>query len=294
MHIALHVGVHCTDDEQILRSLAKNRGELAQRGVLVPKPASYRKQVRDALHEARNSFIGPEHRESLLNEMIGDAPTPDRIVLSNQNFICMHQFALDLGKFYAATVDRLSSFAHIFNLDSIEIFLAIRNPATFIPELFRAGAQQRLMQALSETDPRNYYWSDLIETLREELPNLELTVWCNEDLPFIWEELIRDMAGLEPAYQIEGRHDLLTDIMSPEGFRMFESYLETHDGMTEMQKRRVIAAFLDKFAIQEAVEADLEIDLPGWNDAMIDQMTEQYEEDVFSIQRIPGVRLITP
>ncbi|MEL6648947.1 MAG: hypothetical protein AAFQ05_14905, partial [Pseudomonadota bacterium] len=65
-----------------------------------------------------------------------------------------------------------------------------------------------------------------------------------------------------------------------------------HPGMTEVQKRRVIAAFLDKFVDDDAVEEEYELD--GWTSEIIDQMTELYEEDVFNIPRVPGVNLITP
>ena len=58
--------------------------------------------------------------------------------------------------------------------------------------------------------------------------------------------------------------------------------------MTEMQKRRVISTFLDKFALEE------EVDLAGWDDDMMDDMTDVYDEDMLEVQRIPGVTLIAP
>lgn len=116
MQIALHVGAHCTDDEKILRCLGKNRDDFAATGICVPRPAQYRKPIRNALHEARNSFIGPETRQTLLSGMIGD-DTPERVAISHQHFICMPQFVLDEGKFYPMAVDRLSAFAQIFNED---------------------------------------------------------------------------------------------------------------------------------------------------------------------------------
>ena len=62
--------------------------------------------------------------------------------------------------------------------------------------------------------------------------------------------------------------------------------------MTEMQKRRVISAFLDKFALEEEVEE--EVDLAGWDDDLMDDMTDVYDEDMLEVQRIPGVTLIAP
>ena len=62
--------------------------------------------------------------------------------------------------------------------------------------------------------------------------------------------------------------------------------------MNEIQIKRVIVAFLDKFAIEEAVEQV--IDMPGWTESFVNELTELYDEDVHAISRIPGVSLITP
>ena len=80
--------------------------------------------------------------------------------------------------------------------------------------------------------------------------------------------------------------------MSPEGLARFDAYLASHPGLTEVQKRRVIAAFLDKFALEDELEEEL--DLPGWTEDLVEALTEAYDEDVFQIERIPGVTLVTP
>ena len=56
-------------------------------------------------------------------------------------------------------------------------------------------------------------------------------------------------------------------------------------------RRRIVAAFLGKFAIDEALEE--EIDLPGWTDETVEELTRRYDEDLLDIARIPGVRVIT-
>ena len=37
-----------------------------------------------------------------------------------------------------------------------------------------------------------------------------------------------------------------------------------------------------------------ELDLPGWTEALVDELSEIYDEDVFEISRIPGVNFIAP
>ncbi|MDX1780534.1 MAG: hypothetical protein R3256_04360, partial [Thalassovita sp.] len=92
--------------------------------------------------------------------------------------------------------------------------------------------------------------------------------------------------------KIIGGFDLLTEIMSKEGMKRFRGYLKEHPDMNEIQKRRVITAFLDKYVIEDEVEE--EVDLPGWSEALVDEMTEIYDEDVLEISRLPGVHMIAP
>ena len=54
----------------------------------------------------------------------------------------------------------------------------------------------------------------------------------------------------------------------------------------------MIAAFLDKFAIEDALEEEL--DMPDWTDELVEQMTEIYDADVAQIQQIPGIRMLLP
>ena len=62
--------------------------------------------------------------------------------------------------------------------------------------------------------------------------------------------------------------------------------------MNETQRRRVIAAFWDKFVLEDEIEEEL--DMPGWTEALVDELTELYDEDMSVIQRLPGVTLIEP
>jgi hypothetical protein len=43
---------------------------------------------------------------------------------------------------------------------------------------------------------------------------------------------------------------------------------------------------------EDAVES--EIDLPGWDDALVDRLSERYEDDLYAIEQIPGVTFIQP
>jgi len=291
MQVVFHTGAHNTDEDRIIKCLLKNRSDFAEGGVSVPPPGRYRKLLHQTMLAMSEAPPAEDAREVLL-ETILEGEDCDRLLLSNENFFCVPNMALRGGQFYDKGDERVRFLTELFAGDEIEIHLGICNPATYLPAHFRRSKYEDFAEMAFGADPRDLRWSDLVYRIRENNPDISLTVWCNEDTPLIWGQIIREMAGLNPNVKIKGGFDLLTEIMTPEGMKRFRSYLADHPTMTEIQKRRVIAAFLGKYALEEMIEEEL--DLPGWTDEMVDELTELYDEDVFEISRIPGVNFIAP
>lgn len=293
MHIILHAGAHCTDEGKILSTLFKNRTSLSERGIAMPKPRNYRQLLLGTIKALSKRDAGPDSRQAFLDAILDDEhEAMDRIILNHDNFFGVPKIALNGGRLYSTAPSRVGHLAQLFAEDQVELFLAIRNPATFLPALFAATPHTDFLDFMDGADVRDIRWSDLIETIRAEAPNVPITVWCNEDTPLIWAELIREIAGLAANESFDGKFDLLAEIMSPDGMARFDNYIASHPDMTEIQTRRVIMAFLDKFALDDMVEEEL--DIPGLSEALIQRMTEQYEEDVYEISRIPGVTVLSP
>ncbi|MEQ9695514.1 hypothetical protein [Shimia sp. SDUM112013] len=293
MQIVLHVGTHFTDEGRLLNSLSKNREALAERGVSLPKPSSYRRQLRTLLDSLAQTPITDALRQDFFDGLKDPAARdPDRIVMSHDDFFCVPRLAVRDNLMYPPAVDRLRDMCNLFHHDEIEVHMAIRNQATYLPALAASKAGETLDSMTQGSVPTALRWSEMVARIRENVPSIALTVWCNEDTPLIWEQLLRELCGLEATTSLEGGTDLLAEIMSQEGLERFESYVAEHEGMTEIQKRRVIAAFLDKFALEEELEEEL--DLPGWSEEYVDALTDIYDEDVYEISRMPGVTLITP
>ena len=80
--------------------------------------------------------------------------------------------------------------------------------------------------------------------------------------------------------------------MSRDGMTRFRAYLETRPDLTEVQVRRIMVAFLERYADPAKIEDEL--DVPGWTGALVDDLTEGYEEDIFRLGRLPGVTVIGP
>lgn len=289
MQVVLHAGAHNTDDDRLIKCLLKNAEDLTKLGIAVPRPSSYRRLIRDVLQAMDKGTLSEDARDVLLEDIIqGDLP--DRMLLSNDNFFAVPKVAINKGVIYPGAEDKLRNFCQLFHPDGVELFLAIRNPATFLPAMFAQSPTEDFLEFMSGADPRHILWSELIERLRDKMPEVPITIWCNEDTPLLWAQIVREIAGLEHNAKIIGGFDLLSAIMSNEGMKRFRAYLKEHPVMNEIQKRRVIAAFMDKYVLEDELEE--EVDLPGWSDELIEQLTDIYDEDVFQITRIPGVTVI--
>lgn len=291
MQVVLHAGAHNTDDDRLAKCLLKNAEDFAKTGIAVPPPSRYRRLIRDTLNAMHTGNPAPDARDLLLGAFL-DGDVPDRLLLSNENFFSVPKTAINKGVFYPGAEEKLARFCELFEGDQVELFLAIRDPATFLPAVYAQSPDTDFLDFMSGADPRDLRWSELIERLRARVPEVQFTVWCNEDTPLIWAQLIREMAGLEHNTKIIGGFDLLSEIMSKEGMKRFRAYLKEHPDMNEIQKRRVIAAFLDKFVIEDEIEQ--EVDLPGWSENLVEELTDIYDEDVFTISRLPGVTMVAP
>ena len=291
MEIAYHIGAHHTDDDKLLKSILKNSEALVSQGVAVPGPGRYRSALNSARFAYKTGESPAETRKTILEAALGDQDA-QRLVMASTVFLSGKKWIFGSGRLYGAINETATAYSQIFQSDQLEIHLGIRNLATFVPAAFASSNSEDFTSYLGAIDLDETSWSQVVMNIRAAAPRAQLTVWCNEDTPLIWSQLIREISGIDPNTQITGGFDLLRDIMSEEGMTRLLDYLKSHPPQTEVQKRRIVAAFLDKFGLDEEIEEEL--DLPGWDDEMIERLTEAYDEDVYRIERIPGVTFISP
>ncbi len=293
MQVAIHLGVHCTDDDSLLKTLLQNRGILANEGISVPGPSRYRKSVLREAQKLRGIPADTDFRDLLVNSIIDD-DNAQRMVMSYENFLCVSARIFENGLLYDQASARPKCLRGLFPGYPVEFFLAIRNPATFIPAAFKQKSQlvTDFAKFLDGVDPEKICWSDVILAIRKSNPDCNITVWCNEDTPLIWPAVIQEISGIGAFGVMEGGNNILAQIMKNEGLDRMQTYLANHPPRNEDQRRRVLLAFLDKYAIADAVEEEL--DVPGWTDELVQSLTENYEADLHVIENINGVKLIAP
>lgn len=290
MEIALHIGATCTEGERLLRSLLRNADRLARAGVAVPAPARYRPALRSAVLARMRGQGHAEARDLLLGAMLDDHE-PRRLVLSNPAFLSLPPWAMK-GGFLASAGPKLRAASEIFAEDRVEAFLAIRNPATWLPAVFAQSRGPSFEEFAGGAHPSSLRWSKLVGRLREAAPAVPLTVWCNEDAVLVWGEVMARLAGLAPGEALDGRFDLMAAVAAEDGMERFGRYMAERPGQTPAQERRAVAAFLGRYAMADRVEE--EVDLPGWDAGLVEEVTRRYEEDLGRLARMDGVTVVAP
>lgn len=290
MRIVYHLGVHCTDDDRLLRCLLKNRGLLAGEGIIVPGPTRYRELLRDTAMQLRGQAASRD-TQALLLDQIMDEDRAERLILSWAHFMGYPKRIVK-GMLYPGAASRMQAFCQIFPDIEHEFHFAIRNPATLLPALLSRIKGMTREEFIGTTDPAGLRWSDTVANLRRACPDVPVTIWCDEDTPLLWPDVLQAVSGHSDGLELAETQDLLSEIMSAEGLQRLNAYLADHPPADPVQRRRIVQAFLAKFARPEAIE--VEVDMEGFDAALVTAMTEAYDRDIGKLMRMEGVRVLVP
>lgn len=288
MEIALHIGAHCTDEDRLLKSLGRNRDQLKGFGILAPPAGRYRAIMRDVATRLRGASASDEMQDALLESILSGAD-PERLILSNKNFLSAPGQSLGDGKLYPKT-HKAAWLRALFPDHPVSFHIGIVNPATFVPDLHAEASLQSDLPSFVGGDPAALSWLDMIVRLRLACPDAHVTVWCHEDAPLIWPNILSALTGLPPGLPLNGALDMLRPIMSSEGMGRLRRYMRNRPPRDIEMRRRVAAAFLDKYGISEEIE--VEFDHPDWTEDLVDALTEKYDRDVAEIAKLPDVTVL--
>lgn len=289
MRIVYHLGAHFTDEERLLKCLLKNRGLLSQHAVAVPGPKSYRILLRDTIMSLKGQPASEDTQAAILDQIL-DNDHAERLILSWDGFLSLLPWVLKNG-LYESAGSRIRAFSQLFPVYESEFHMGLRNPASFLPALYQSLKSPPIGEFLAGIDPFDLHWSDVVERILDENPDTNLTLWCDEDTPLIWPEVLHSVAGIPADVVLEGEMDLLSQLMSGEGLTRLNAYLLSHPPAGIPQRRKIVSAFLDKFALPDRI--DYRFEMPGWSASMVEEMTQAYEEDIARIMAMPEVTFIS-
>lgn len=291
VEIALHLGAPFTDEDQITWSLRGDTQTLVDHQIMLRRPKQYRQLISKCLadHQGREASI--ETQDQLLTSIIRKQQVK-RLILSNSKFLGSPSWMLSGGAFYQKAGANVAALRGLFSQHPSSLFLALRNPAPLISAAFAAQNSRSFAEFKGDTRFQDIRWSRVVAEIQAANPDCPLTVWCHEDTPIIWRKVLQHVTGLDADTKFAGELNILKKIISPDGTVRLEKYLESHPQLTLLQREQVFAIFLEKFVVEDEVEEV--IDLPGWTDHIVTDMTQIYEQDIQRIMNMPGVTFIAP
>ncbi|WP_273689714.1 hypothetical protein [Ketogulonicigenium vulgare] len=292
MKIAFFAGMNETDEDKVVRSLVRNDEGLAKHGIRAPGVRRYRRPLRE-LAEARlrgqdMSTLGTLVTDQFLKE----TPNLGRVALANPAYLAAPRHMFDDGIPLPEAAARIQVMQSLFPEAEVEIFVALRNPAAFVNTMMKALGDNDVRNYLGGYDILGFRWSEVVARLRDAAPGVKLTFWANEDAPLIWGTILREMLGIADEDPIFGDHDLLHDLLLPEGQGLLKQRLGQGTPVGQADRQALAQDLLAEYGDPEQMWDN--VDLTGWSHRTVADMTMAYEEDLDIIANMPGITFIAP
>lgn len=291
MQVVFHCGVHGTDLYRMVKTLLQNRDWLLRNGIEPVTPNRHRDVFGEALSALNGGCATPDMEQVMLDAVL-DTDEPRRIIFSTPTFLGKAERALSLDGLYASAGEKLAALANLFPTAEVEFFMGLKNPATLIPFVLAQEGSGTYAEVMGGIDPENLRWAPAIRRILAALPGRRLVVWCHEDTSLIWPEVVRRISTMPSDVPLKAGLQILGDILHPDGIRMIRDAMAQETRLTIESRRRIFSAALQKHALPEQIE--VELNLPGWNQALVDRISAAYDEDMAEIAALSGVEFITP
>ncbi len=292
MKLTLQIGAHEIGNGRLVNCLLRNSGLLSEHGIEVPRPSHYRRYllgVMNAMTSSREADRGLKNEIAVLLPQLRNC---ENIILADSNFSCLPHRIFENGRLYSNMDKRLGNFARLFPDFEIELNLGMRSMSNFIPALLSCYSSWSYDNFLQDAIPQNLMWSELVDRLRTAMPTARITVWCDEDTPLIWNDVLHQLAGLDTQIPMDGELDVMQEMLPNDGFERLSGFMNRHRPVNERARQRLLEAYLVHFGTVDDLE--LTVDLPGWDSTLMDQLDANYERDVKRLAGMPNVTLIRP
>lgn len=289
MQVAIHAGAAFTDEGHLLTSLLANASAMSDRSV-VPLTAQDGRLFVKTMSDALAQDVAISVAGKKLAETLPDDPEVERAIVSSDKFFGPRRTALLNGQIYPFAGQRTAYTQQLLEGTKIELFFGLANPGFFIPKVLMSLHKQNRDAILRSTDLSCLSWLSMIEDLTDLAPDVQLTLWANEDTPLIWGDVVRAISGLPDDAPLEDEYALATSLLTNDGQRKFAAMISQVGVQSKEALQNALAKTFEDHVRPELIEE--EIDLPGWTSDVIAAFSELYEQDLEKIETMPNVRFL--
>lgn len=291
MQVVFHIGVHNTDSERVLKTLLNNREELLKIGT-EPIPNSRHKGIFvDALMSLKGGAATPEMEQILLDAVIEEEDV-QRIVFSMSGFMGASKIAVTARGFYSDIESRINGLMRLYPSAETEFFLAIRNPATLLNDILISNKNLSYHELMANANPLDLRWRDVAHRLARAAQGRRVVVWCFEDLPLIFPEVVRMIGNMPLEAQLRGGTQYVEELLTPGGRLKLKEAMKGYAQLSIRKRREIHGQVLNQYGMESILEQS--IHLPGWTQELVDEISDNYYSDVAEIAVLPGIEFILP
>ena len=291
MQIVYHLGVHCTDGDRMLKTLLNNRSWLVEKQTEVVTPNRHRGLFEDALMALGGGPATPDMEEIMLDAIL-ESDDPRRVIFSTPTFLGAPSRAIGPQGLYPGAAARVAALRNLFPSAESEFFISLKNPATLIAELIETEEGHDYIKLASGTDPTKLSWLKVMQDIASAVQRRRLVIWCHEDVPLIWPDVVRLVAGMPSDAPLSGGLLYMHELLGDKGLARLRGALSARDQMTIASRREVYAARLAEDALPGVLDQTVQI--PGWTQQTVNDVTARYREEIGQIAVLPGVEFILP
>ncbi len=291
MKIAIHAGAAFTDEGRMMKLFKANAQTIDSCHGGVWGFRVYKRIFRPVLNAPQDQSAISLAREGF-DELIAKKSGLERAVLCGMEYLGETPTTIMDGQFYPLAGQRLAALDRVFDADSVEVFIGLCNPGSFISRVLMSMPEADRQELIETTDLSGLTWMHLVDDIRDLAPNVKLTLWCNEDTPLIWGDIARLIAGLPEDAPLIEEYAFLSSLVSDLGkheIQLLAKDTAHTDGAT---RRAALADVFRKHALADEIEQEL--DAPGWDWDVADAFTELYEQDVARLRDMPDIRFLKP
>ncbi|EEE37325.1 hypothetical protein RKLH11_1161 [Rhodobacteraceae bacterium KLH11] len=291
MQMVIQAGAHFTDDAQLLDLLQANAQVLRDNQTAFWGLRPFRKIFRPAL---KPSADRPSQQETLMRfqKLFPGDQHVNRAILSSALYLGERPSIIMDGQFYPNAGQRTAYLDHLFSDSTVELFVGLRNPGSFIPKVLMLLSAPERAHILTSTDLSCLSWLAMIEDIRDLAPDVKITLWSNEDSPLIYGDIVRALAGLPEDTPLEQEFAPLAALLSETGKQELKGLTEPQPTPNDPVFRGRLAQIFQQHALTDAIEE--EIEMPGWSEDVVTAFTELYEQDLARLQTMPDIRFLKP
>jgi hypothetical protein len=265
----------------------KNKDILREQNIIVPPQKRYSTVLPMAMKHTQGSPATNDFEEAVLDKILVEDDCK-RLVLSFENALCLPPYAFNKDRLYAGAGFKLRWLRNVFPNHDVEFTFGIQNPATFIQGLCPSSTSYESL--INETPLDEILWSEVIQKIRKTCPDVPLNVFAFEDTPVVWPKILRQLCGASPDVLLHGELDILNLVMQRDGMKRLRTYLEAHPTQDPEHKQHILQTYLEKYVNESALETS--ITLPGWDTALVEELTGIYETDLASLEADPRINFI--